>query len=128
MDKIASRQQTSAASSVESNRNMTETSDSNNTTISGSIRLNFWKLIPLSIVMCVLIILCAFGLRTVMFSKGEIGELMLTLTISIIAPILIGMRLIMKQKKNIGWAFIIGASLTSLFWFAAFYSLATHGW
>ena len=72
---------------------MTETSDSNNTTDSRSMRLNLWKLIPLSIVMCVLINLVAFGLRTVMFRKGEIGELMLTLTISIVAPILIGTRL-----------------------------------
>ena len=62
-----------------------------------------------------------------MFSKGEIGEFMLTLTISIVAPILIGVRLISKQKKNLGWALIAGASLTVLFWFGTFYSLSTHG-
>ncbi len=77
--------------------------------------------------MCALINLIAFGLRSVMFSKGEIGELMLTLTISIVAPILIGTRLISKQKRNLGWSLIIGASLTLLFWFGAFYSLSTHG-
>jgi hypothetical protein len=107
---------------------MTETPDSSNTNDTRSIRLNYWKLIPLSLVICVLINLIAFGLRSVMFSKGELGELMLTLTISIVVPILIGTRLISKQKKNIGWAFVIGASLTLLFWIAAFYSLATHGW
>ena len=62
-----------------------------------------------------------------MFSKGEIGELMLTLTISIVAPILIGVSLISKQRKNFGWSLIAGASLTVLFWFGAFYSLSTHG-
>ena len=61
-----------------------------------------------------------------MFSKGEIGELMLTLTISIVAPILIGARLINKQNKKLGWSLIVGASLTVLFWFGAFYSLSTH--
>jgi hypothetical protein len=103
---------------------MTQTSDSGNTTRT----LNYWKLIPLSLVMCALINLIAFGLRSVMFSKGEIGELMLTLTISIVAPIILGTRLIGRQKKNIGWSLIIGACLTLLFWFGAFYSLSTHGW
>lgn len=107
---------------------MTETSDSDITTDTRSTRLNYWKLIPLSLVMCAIINLAAFGLRSVMFSKGEIGELMLTLMISIVAPILIGTRLINKQKKNIGWSLIIGACLTLLFWFGAFYSLSTHGW
>jgi|LakMenE01Jun11ns_1017448.scaffolds.fasta_scaffold8077647_1 hypothetical protein len=78
--------------------------------------------------MCAFINLIAFGLRSVMFSKGEIGELMLTLTISIVAPIIFGTRLIGRQKKNIGWSLIIGACLTLLFWFGAFYSLSTHGW
>jgi hypothetical protein len=105
---------------------MTQTSNSNNTTGSRSIRFNLWKLIPLTIVVAVLINLIAFGLRDIMFSKGEIGELMLTLIISIVAPILIGSILISKQKKNIGWACIIGAGLTLLFWIATFYSLATH--
>jgi hypothetical protein len=103
---------------------MTQTSDSDNTTRT----LNYWKLIPLSLVMCALINLIAFGLRSVMFSKGEIGELMLTLTISIVAPIILGTRLIGRQKKNTGWSLIIGACLTLLFWFGAFYSLLTHGW
>ena len=106
---------------------MTKTSDSSNTNDTRYARLNYWKMIPLSLVMCAVINLTAFGLRSVMFSKGEIGELMLTLAISIIAPILVGTRLISRQKK-IGWSLIIGASLTLLFWFAAFYSLSTHGW
>jgi len=72
--------------------------------------------------------LMSFGLRSVMFTKGEIGELMITLTISIILPIVIGTRLIGKQKKNIGWSFVIGAGLTLLFWFGVFYTLSTHGW
>jgi hypothetical protein len=93
-----------------------------------SARLNYWKIIPLSLVMCVLINLVGFGLRSLMFRKGEIGELMLTLTISIIAPILIGTKLISRQKKNIGWSCIIGAGLTLLFWVGAFYTLSTQGW
>jgi hypothetical protein len=106
---------------------MTETSDSNDTTEKIGTRLNYWRMIPLSIVMCAFINLIAFGLRSVMFSKGEIGELMLTLTISIVAPILIGTRMINKQKRNIGWSLIIAACLTLLFWFGAFYTLSTHG-
>src|SRR6478752_2099921 len=102
---------------------MTETPDTSNTNDRRLSRLNYWKLIPLSLVICALINLIAFGLRSVMFSKGEIGELMLTLMISIVAPILIGTRLISKQKRNLGWSLIIGASLTLLFWFGAFYSL-----
>lgn len=108
---------------------MTETSDSSNTNYKRSVRLNYWKIIPLSLAMCVSINLLAFGLRSMMFSKGEIGELMLTLTISIVVPILIGAKLISREKKNFGWALIVGAGLTLLFWVGAFYSLSvsTHG-
>jgi len=105
---------------------MTDTSDSdlNNTSPSRSIRRSAWKLIPLSILMCAVISLFAFGLRAVMFDKGEIGEFILTLAISILTPVLIGVRLISKKRKNIGWACVIGAGLALVFWFAAFYSLA----
>ena len=106
---------------------MTEVSDSNNMNDTRSTRLSYWRIIPLSLVMCLLINLLGFGLRSLMF-KGEIGELMLTLTISAIAAIMIGTGLISKQKKNLGWSFIVGGGLTLLFWIGVFYTLSTHGW
>jgi len=95
---------------------------------SHSSKLNYWKVVPLSLIICLLINLLSFGLRSLIFSKGEIGELIVTLTISIITPIVIGSILVSKQRKKFGWSLIIGAILTLLFWFAAFYSLSTHGW
>jgi hypothetical protein len=95
---------------------------------SRSSKLNYWKVVPLSLIICLLINLLSFGLRRLIYTKGEIGELVVTLTVSIFTPIVIGSILVGKQRKNLGWSLIIGAILTLLFWSAAFYSLSSHGW
>jgi hypothetical protein len=63
--------------------------------------LNYWKIIPLSIVLSFLISLIAFFFRNLLF-KGEISELMLTLTLTIIAAFLIGMSLTKEKRKDLG--------------------------
>lgn len=88
--------------------------------------MTFLKVILLSLFMCLMINLASFGLRA-LIGKGEIGELMLTLTINIVAPVIIGLILFNKRRRILGWSLIIGASLALLFWVAAFYSYATHG-
>jgi hypothetical protein len=94
-------------------------------------KMTYWKVILLSLIICLFINSLSFGLRALIFGKREIGELMVTLTISIMASIIIGSILINKQWRNLGWSLIIAASLTLLFWSATFYSLARHarhGW
>jgi hypothetical protein len=110
---------------------MTDRSDTKKLNDSSMTNLTYWKVILLSLIICLFIDLLSFGLRALMFSKGEIGKLMVTLTILIIASIIIGLMLVDKQHRNLGWSLIIGASLTLLFWSAVFYSPATnakHGW
>ena len=100
---------------------MTEISNGHNANKGRSVNLN-WKIIPLSLIFGLLINLVAFGLRKMMF-KGEIVELMFTLFISIMASVSIGVIMIVKQHRNIGWAFIVGAGLTLIFWIVAIYKL-----
>jgi hypothetical protein len=110
---------------------MTDRSDTKKLNDSSTTKLTYWKVILLSLIIFLFINLLSFGLRALMFSKGEVGELMVTLTILITASIITGLMLVNKQQRNLGWSLIIGASLTLLFWSAAFYSLATnarHGW
>ena len=103
-------------------------SDSKNANNLYSVRLNYWKVILLSLLVCLLVNLISFGLRSLMFNKGEVEGLMVTLATSIIVVVAIGARLIIKQKKSVGWSLIIGASLTLLLWFGIFFTLSSQGW
>ncbi len=89
--------------------------------------MNYWKVIPLSLLIGLLLNLVAFGLRDLMF-KGEIGELAFTLMMSIAASILVGVRLIHQKRKNLGWSFLAGGVLVIVFWFGAFLLLSTNAY
>lgn len=87
-----------------------------------------WRIVLGSVVVFILINLLSFGLMDLLFAKREFGELMLMLVILTIASGITGVQLVSKQKKNAGWSFIIGASLTLLYWLGVMYELSTHGW
>ncbi|MEI9920131.1 MAG: hypothetical protein WDO14_15260 [Bacteroidota bacterium] len=89
--------------------------------------MKFLKIILFTLITSASINLLAFGLRFLM-PKKELGDLISALAFSTVVAIVIGMAMILNQKKILGWSMIIGAGLTSIFWAYALYSLSQHGW
>lgn len=82
-------------------------------------RLNYPKVILLSIVMFVLIQLFDFALQTIWIESG-IGELTISIIATLITPIIIGTILIKKKLLEYGWAVIYGAGAIVVFRLGAY--------
>lgn len=87
----------------------------------------FLYVLPFGFIFSLLITSFAFLLRYLIFHK-DIGEIALTLLITNIGAIFIGIFLLKGQLKIIGWSILLGSLLTIICFGYLFYLLATHHW